>query len=247
MSQDAVVAVLGVLRRLKNTQGVSVNNSALDFLRMWAGDHSPIIILRLSIAIQNHVADAQIAIANSSLTDEAKGGLAATLTGLSQCFSIEMLQQAISSFLPALDSSITNFAIIASMMDVSFSQKTQDEIDEVISDIDSLINDLNEREFDPSLRAALVRQLYMVTAMLRNAQAVGTDAALSAFFDIILRKKDDDRSTLDPAIAEVRRSIWERIASIGDKLTKIASIAESGQKLLPYLEKIPSLLKHIPS
>jgi len=247
MSKDSVVAVLGTLRRLKNTEGLHPGCTGLTYLQHWAGDHTPVIVLRLAIAIQNHVNDARIAIQNSSLNDEAKNGLAATLDGVEQCFSLGTMQSHINAFLPALDSSITNFSIIASLMDIEISQAALDEIDKIIADIDVFVHELNERDFDPTLKSALIRQLYTVTAMLRNAQAVGVEAALSAFFDIILRMKEDVEPASEVQVNEPRSSIWDRVAAIGDKLSKLATISEAGQKLLPYIEKVPSLLKYIPS
>jgi hypothetical protein len=89
VSNESIVAVLGLRRRFKTTENFGTGHAPLSFLQAWAGDHSPFVVLRLALAALEHVENARLAIVQSSLSQEAKDGLLATLNGLSQTFSFE--------------------------------------------------------------------------------------------------------------------------------------------------------------
>ena len=242
MSKESIVAVLGLLRRFKTTESLSTGNAPLHFLQAWAGDHSSFVVLRLALASMEHVENARLAITQSELSQEAKDGLIATLTGLSQTFSFENFGSAVQNFLPALDSSITNFAIIASMADAQFSEAARAEVSTLVGEIDGLAAEIRASNLDVRLRDIIVRHLGILAAMLRNADAVGVEPALSAYFDLMWHLRgaaNEDKASADQSAS----GFWEKMKSWGDRLTTLANMADSGTKLLPYAEKVPDLLR----
>jgi hypothetical protein len=245
MSNRAVSAVLGVLRRLQNTQGLGPGNAVLGFLQQWSGDQSESVILRLTLGIIEEVEDAQIAISNSSLSEEAKEGLNVTLAGLRAAFGVAGLNNALQSYVPALGPAITNFAIIASMIDAEMPGQVQSEIEALSHEIEELLKSVRDSDIDPTLRQAAVRHLGILLALLRNADAVGVEPALAAYFELLwqmrkLKEADSGKASEEPV------NFWTRISSWGERLGKIADLVDAGSKLVPYIDKVPDLLKFLP-
>jgi len=245
MSNRAVSAVLGVLRRLRSTQGLGQDHAVLQYLQQWAGDHSESVVLRLALGVIEEVEDAQIAIAASSLSEEAKEGLNGTLSGLRSAFALSGMNNSIKSFMPALGPAITNFAIIASMIDAETSPEVATEIENLSKEIDELLKAVRDSSLEPTLRDAAVRHLGILLALLRNADAVGVEPALAAYFELLWQmrklKESAEKQTGDGV------GVWERISSWGERLGKIADLVDAGSKLVPYIEKVPDLLKYLPN
>ena len=239
MSGAAVSAVLGLLRRLKRTDGLSLQHSSLSFLQVWAADHSPTTVLRMSIGISEQIEDARNAINASQLSDEAKEGLLATLGGLGSAFSLGGMHTSIQSYIPALDSAITNFAIVASMVDADLPASARAEIEELAVEIEGLRATIDDYGLEMPLREAVVRQLNALIALLRNADAVGVEPALAAYFELMWQlrktKSADDEGK--------KSGLWSTVSAWSDRFTKVADLVDAGSKLLPVVEKAPDLLK----
>ena len=240
MGTRAITGVLGLLRRLKKTEGLGLSHASLQFLQQWAGDHSPSVTLRLCVSIVEEIEDATNVVASSSLTEEAKEGLLATLSGLRAAFDLGGINTAINSYVPAIDSAITNFAIVSSLVGADFPEEAKLEIDNLVQEMTSLRDSPELAELDPALRQTVVRQLNAIIALLHNAAAVGVEAAISAYLDLLVKMR---RAKPDEADPKAKESVWATVANWGGRLIKVSDLVDAGSKLLPLIEKAPDLLK----
>jgi hypothetical protein len=245
MSSVAVAGVLNVLRQLKTTEGLTLGHSGLIYLQNWAGDHSPSVVLRLSLGIIEQIEDARTAIWASNLSQEAKDGLLATLAGLSNAFGLVGMHNTLQSQIPALDPAITNFAIIASMVDAEITPDAKSEIDALVCDVDELCACIRASELDPVLRDAALRHLGALSALLRNAQAVGVGPAFTAYCELLWHLKGAQRTEESDEKREAA-GFWATIAAWSDRLSNIANMCEAGAKVVPFIQKVPDLLKYLP-
>lgn len=245
MARDSVASVLGILRSLRETQGLSIGHTSLDFLRVWGSDRTTSVSLRLALGILQQVEDARNSIGTSALSDEAKRGLLHTLESLSTAFSPGGWAAPIQNYLTAIDASITNFAIIASMVDAELPQSAIEEINALIIEIDEVCESFRQASIEPTIRDAAVRQLLALSAMLRNAQAVGLEPALTAYFDLMWQVRKGQGRASEETVGKVK-GLWSKISTWGERLSKLSDVVESGSKLIPYAEKVPDLLKWFP-
>jgi hypothetical protein len=246
MSNDAVGAILELLRKLKTTDNLTIGHQPIEYIKAWAGDHSNGTVLRLNLAIIEKIDVAHATISNSSMTDEAKAGLLGTLSSLSQMFSLEGLKSSgVNNYLPTIDSAITNFAIISSMVDGSLPDQAVHEISELMVEITGLISYTTDAKIDPTIKDTIIRQLNAMNAMLLNVKAVGVEPALAAYFELVVKLKKAEKVVSEESKDAVK-GVWERIENWSDRFGKLADIVDSGSKFLPYVEKVPDLLKHLP-
>ena len=243
MSADYIAGVLGVLRKIKATQHLGPQHSTLTYLTEWSGATEPYVALAMAMAIQEQLRGAQSIIEASSLSDEAKSGLLVTITGLTNAFSLAGLNGAQSQFLPSIDPAITNFAIIASVASKADTDSLKDTLSDLTKEIDELAERVKIAEIDPMLRETIVRHLFILTAMLRNVEAVGIDAAVSAYFELLVRVRRAEKFSSEDS-KKAMSGVWPKINALGEKLGKISGLLETGMKLVSYAEKLPGLLQH---
>ncbi|MES2001866.1 MAG: hypothetical protein V4444_06105 [Pseudomonadota bacterium] len=241
MGTRSIIGVLGVLRKLKRTEGLNLAHSTLQYLQNWSEDSSPSVVLRMSIAIIEQIEDARNILAASDLTDEAKEGLLATLDGLSAAFSLGGMNTQLQNYLPALDSAITNFAIVSSLAGSEFPEEANREIDALVVEIKALRDSAEVANLGRPLADTVTRLLNALLALLHNAAAVGVDAALAAYLDLVvqLRRTQPPKKAGDDA----KSGIWATITSWSDRLVKISNLVDAGSKLAPILERAPEILK----
>jgi hypothetical protein len=246
MAGHKLVSVLGILRRLRDTPELKLDHSALQFIQNWNNDHSQTVTLQLAASIQGQIADALQAIEASSLNEEAKSGLRSTLSGLKSAFSLEGINQAIRGFIPDISASITNFSIVTSLIDQEFPEAARQGIEELVTELESILSSVREADIDPSLKEAAVRHIGILIALLRNAEAVGAAPALGAFVEMMWQLQTLAKGNADTSSKGTGPTLWKRISAVGDKIKDLADMVESGSKLLPYLEKAPELLRYFP-
>ena len=240
MGTRAITGVLGLLRRLKRTEGLGSSHSMMQYLQVWSNNASPSVTLRLCVSIQEEIEDAISSVQVGSLTEEAKEGLLSTLSSLQIAFSIESLGNALANYVPAIDSAITNFAIVSSLVGAEFSDEVMKGVKDLIVELENLRDSAEINDIDDVLRRTVLRQVNAIIALLHNASAVGIDAAISAYFDLVLQMR---RSESSEESSEARATIWAKIASWRDRLIKLADLVDAGAKVIPVLEKAPEFLK----
>ena len=244
MSGDYIGGVLGVLRRIKATQHLSLQHTSLTYMVEWSGGGDPSAALAMASSIQEQLRGAQSVIEASSLTTEAKSGLLVTIAGLVNAFSLAGLNGQLAQFIPALDPAITNFAIISSLSSSTQPDSLSQTINNLIRDIDELADSAKACQMDQVLRDTIVRNLVILATMLRNVEAVGIDGAVTSYFDLLVRVRRSEKSASNESKKSMH-GFWPAINSLGEKIGKISGLLEAGMKLISYAEKLPNLLENL--
>ena len=235
---EALGAVLELLRKIKNTPNLAWNQQAgLTYLQHWSLDsqqsseHQHSACLRMSLGIVEQAQDARVVIANTNLSDEAKTGIFATLDGVIQAFSIPGLQNAVSAYIPLLDPAITILSVVASAASCEIPQDVIQTTNELIKEIEELQKLANVSDLGDELRSTIDRHLSVLSILLKSAQAVGYEAALSAYVELMValargkvRGSDQDK--------EKAAGFWEKARTWGDRFQTLTTWLENGTKLV---------------
>jgi hypothetical protein len=232
--------VLGLLRRLKSTSDLTRGNSAQQYVEVWARGGGQEAQFRILITIQQNLVEARQVIEASGLSDEAKGGLYATIDSLIATFAIGNFQGAVSNYLLDLDTAITIFSVITSAIDFDVPEQFVTERDELVNDLNLFIEELASLDVDERLRDTARRQVSLLIALLRNAEAIGVEAALASYYEMVIKLRN--RSAANPdSQSEGKSKFWSTIKSWSDRLDSLSKIYDIGQRLLPHVDKIPQI------
>jgi hypothetical protein len=238
VATDSLGYVLGLLRRLKTTENLAVGNNGIDFLNRWCnGDKYS--ILKMCQTIQKNLDGAHDVVTYSSLSDEAEAGLIETVVALKEAFSLGAVGGLVQNYLRAIDSSITNFAIITSSLDIKPSAEA--EIDALCKELMDFVQNIDSFELEPGLESCAKRHVLVLLSMLINVQALGIDSALSAYYDMLLALRRQGGANSGTDSSSKKGSFWQSVKSWSGRLESICKIIEIGNKAIPYLDDLPRL------
>lgn len=243
MTANAIGNVLGILRLLRAGEyGASVSSHVTN----WCGgsEDDPISSAKVAAYVLENVASAEAQIEMSRLNIEAKQGLLQTTAALKHAFTYANLNSSVQSYFPTLDTSISGFAILVSASGLEEGLPDEEAIASLIADIDSTLLTLDEVDVHPLVREVAKRHIAVLVTMLKNAQALGVDAAMAAYFELVIHLRRADQTKPDDANG-VDPSFWEKLKEWGGRLNTISELADKGGSLLAYGDKVLPLLKHI--
>ncbi len=237
MESTPLLFVLGLLRRIKSQPEFAAGYSAQHHLEIWASEGGQEAQLRLAIAIQQNLEEARNQINRMRLKDEAKIGLAGTVETLIKAFSLNQLPTNLLSQIPSIDSAISNFAIITSMIDAEVPEEFYAERDSFVREIEAFLNEVDGYEIDERLKDTTKRQIALLVALLKNAEAVGVEAALSSYWELVIKVRNR-ASTPEENQREDTTKIWDRITSWSERIEALSKLYDVAHKLLPHLDKL---------
>lgn len=247
MADNYIGNVLGILRLLKNTEGLSADHPPITFIHQWAGDAGDNATLRVAAYVLDQAFGAESLVQNSSLNDEAKQGLLQTTQALRAAFSIAGMSQAIRAHLPALESSLSSFAILASATGVGKSPPRVKEVDEILGEIDQLNETLGTTDVDPLVKDIALKHLTVLKALLSNIEAFGTDSAIAAYYELVIRLRRAEKGASDETKTTLKK-VWPKIEQWAGRLTIIEQAMNSGASILSdFSETAQNLLQYIPA
>lgn len=247
MADNYIGNVLGILRLLKNTEGLGSSHAGISYIYQWAGDAGDNATLRVAAYVLDQASGAESLIQNSSLSDEAKQGLLQTTQALRGAFSLGGIGQAINAHLPALESSLSSFAILASATGVGKSAQKPKELDEILSDIDELKNSFDTIELDPLVKDVALKHLAVLKTLLSNIEAFGTDAAIAAYYELVIRLRRAEKSASSDTKTKLK-TVWPKIEQWAGRLTIIEQAMNSGASILSdFSETAQNLLQYFPA
>lgn len=240
MSASPLLFVLELLRRIKAQPEFAEGHSALHLVSIWVGDGGVEAQLKLIIAVQMNLAEAESQIIRSDFDDEAKDGLLSTINGLIQGFSIAQLNTQLKGFLPAIESAITNFAILKNQVGVQIPQEFFEKKKSLLEELQQFIIDAEGFDLDDRLKDVVKREIRMLIALLHNAEAVGVEAALASYAQLLIKI----RNRIDPKNENQKNEsikLWDKIMSWSERLDALMKLYDAGQRMLPYIDKIPQI------
>jgi hypothetical protein len=243
MFENPFNAVLAILRLLTSTEGLTTANSVADHVRTWVGgEPSPSQVHRLYAYASDKITEARDYVDGSSLSAEARKGLMATLDALDKAFDVRLGSNAVNQFLPHPEIMITNFAILVSAAGLE-PPPTPNEVFELHTEIEKLKIQLNGSDMDARVTTLAFRHLSVLQSVLSNIDALGVDAALLAYNELLLRLHRAE-ATASPDTREKLAKIWPIVEQWAGRLTIIEGALTRGQSLIEHASKMISLIPH---
>lgn len=243
MSELYLSSVLGILRLLKNTEGLGGGQSAHQFLVKWSEpDADEEIVMRVAGYIQAQISGAHSFIHQSDFVPEGKAGLLETIAALKAAFGLSGLSTQINSYLPALDASLSQFAILVSIVGRGPDLKSSKDLASIIKEVEKLYQSLLKSEMDVGVRDLARKQLHILLTLLRNLEVMGVEAAMAAYAELFIRLRTATASASEQTKAEVAK-FWPTIEGWSKRLGAIQKLYAAGVAIVGYGKPLLALIK----
>lgn len=205
----------------------------------------PAVVARVCAYILDQLAQARTVIDNSQLVEEAKSGVRAAVTALESTFSISALNGSISSLKVGTPGYISNFVILLSATGVATNQENPKDASDLATEIDEMIESFSDIALDPVVRDVGRKHLAALATLLRHVSIFGVEAAMSAYFDLVMRLRRVDIKTT-PESKNALDKVFSKIKSWGERLGQIDKVVNDGARLLEHVEHARGILEYIP-
>ena len=230
MSDHPVSNFLNLLRLIKRTG--CMEQALQASIGRWAGETpSPATMLRIAAYICDLCDDTLVEINSSTISDEAKAGLLQTAQSVQTLFSVPNMANAPNHFLPQIDGSITQFAILVSVAGLDEPNPVSAEIDELVAEIVSIEKAISEAGVSPAVAEVARRHLHVLKTLLQNVDALGIDAALAAYDELVIRLRRVDEKA-DPGTHKKMRKVWPMIEKWSGRLAVIHAGLSHGSGMI---------------
>jgi hypothetical protein len=238
---------LGLLRLIKET---GPGNAPLTLFRAWTGVENPpasMVVKLAGYAIEQAEAT-EAYIKATQLSEEAKQGLLQTAASLKTAFELQHLAgNAISGFIPALDAAISQYAILISAAGLDQVAPPTSEVTDLVADLDKFTSSLGAAELDPLIRETAERHVAVLKVLLQNINALGVEAALAAYSELVFRLRSADLTSSEKS-KHTMATVWPEIERWAGRLTIIDQAYTQGGHLLGHLGGVAKiLLTHLPA
>lgn len=228
--------MLGVLRLIqvdkRNLQGLS----ATSLLQKWGQSvATQSISVRLAAYIQEEC-DAAMAFVRGTdtLTEEEKLGVLETLTKVQEAFALPGMQTALSSFLPQIDASVAQLAILTSRYNLGDGRQPE-EANSLADAVEAMARDIAEAELDRRVTEVASKHLHLLATLLRNVQVMGVDAAMAAYLELLIRLRRE-LETAPPETKAKFQKLWPEFERWAGRIAVIEKAIEHGGTLLNKAE-----------
>lgn len=247
MSTNPLANFLALLRLIRETHP---SHAPLTMFQLWAGDaNAPTsAVVKIAAYAIEQAEAAETYIRATQLSDEAKQGLIHTTASLKTAFELQNIgSQPVSAFMPALDAGISQFAILISAAGLDREPAPITEIADLVAAVDELLSSLDQVELDDHVRETARRHLAVLKALLQHTDALGVDAAMASYYELVLRLRSAD-SNASAASKERMAKLWPEIERWAGRLAIIDQMYTQGGHLLGELGRPAQLLvSHIPA
>ena len=234
MSDNAITNVLNLLRLVKNTN--MPGNAVVDHLRSWCGDDGA-MQLRIAFYIIEQCDEACTLITLSTLDEEATAGLTQTARALKSAFLYTSFSNAMNNYLPQIDGSISSFAILNSVVSSGIAPSQDANLQELVVEVEKVSALFDEDGIDPLVKATAQRHLHVLLTLLRNVDALGLDAAMSAYSELVIRLRRAE-TTASADSREKTSTIWVTVKQWQDRFASIDAAVNTGASLLQHAQTI---------
>jgi len=240
MDNQSLVNVLGLLRRMQN---LSNTVSSAEMIKSWGiGTPDEATILKVAAYVMEQSQLAKATILNSKLSEEAKDGIMVTLDGLEQAFTLAKIQTSPKGHVGNITSGIALLAVLLSSQNVEEQRASPPEIDELLAEINELQGALTDEDLDPLVRETAQRHLNVLSTLLRQIPILGLEAALTAYFALLMKIRRSDIDT-SPKSRDKLKPIWATIEGWGAKLASIDKVWNVGARLA-HVKRAQQLLTY---
>lgn len=217
-------------------------NSGLDHIQKWIGPEQQYsTILKFATYIQQQCEGALVILSEVNLTTEAKEGLIQTVNNIAMAFRVDQLSGAIANHLPRIESAISQFAIIVSLTGRDVKASEIDELRQLIAEVEAVRTQFDQAELDPLVAQTANKHLHVLATFLRNVDALGLDAAIAAYAELIIKLKRVDATATEQSKAKTSE-LWTAIKSWQDRFASIDQAVNTGSSLLQHGEGLIKLI-----
>ncbi len=231
MSDNYITNVLNILRLMKHTGRYDGNTTLSSLIKWCPQGPDDTTMLRIAAYVQDQCNGALDVIDASNLSDEAKAGLTQIAKGLKTAFQIPHINNHFNSYIPQLDSALSSFAILASVYAAGDPPSQNKELQELIRDVEGMLAAFENAEVGGVVSSVAKRHLHVLLTLLNNVDALGIDAALAAYAELVVRLRTADANA-PPEVREQTAGFWDAISGWGKRLSEISDAVGSGTKLL---------------
>lgn len=247
MNDGSLENILSLLRRLKSTENLSPGNTISQYLDVWCHTGQAVddvMKFRTAMAIQQQLAQGENYVLLQELPPEAQEGILLTIRSLRNAFSINSMNNTLQSALPSVDTSLSTFAILVGVYRQGKSFRVvPSDTEEIISEIEQFRELIKNTNIDKQIVDVVIKHLALLAGMLRNIEIVGADAALSSYFDLMVKvSKSKVQAELK---SSVEVSKWEVVKTWGKRIGAIGSVIDGGADLLEGGEHLAGLISHL--
>lgn len=216
----------------------------LEAITKWTGVQKPptSMVVKLAAYVIEQVEATEAYVKATQLSDEAKQGLLQTTEAIRRAFELQHLgTHGLNSFLPALDAAVSQYAILISAAGLDRTPTPTAEVSELVADLDRFTTSLAQAELDPLVRETAEKHVAVLKALLQNVGAVGIEAALAAYSELVFRLRSADLSASEKSKQSMAK-IWPEIERWAGRLAIIDHAYTQGGHLLEHLGGAAKLL-----
>lgn len=183
----------------------------------------------------------------TQLSEEAKQGLLQTTASLRNAFDLPHLNNTpVTSHLPALDTAISQYAILVSAAGLDISAPPTAEVVDLVKELDLFAASLAGAELDPLVLETATKHVAVLKALLQNVDALGVEAALAAYSELVFRLRSADL-TGSAKSKQAMAKVWPEVERWAGRLAIIDQAYTQGGHLLGQLGGAAKfLLGHLP-
>lgn len=242
MDHQSLTNVLGILRVVK----ANPNKVGADVIRVWVGlGEKESAILKVASFIIEQVQTAQTVINNSHLNPEAKEGVLDTLGKMAAAFSLKGLASHTAATIGNVPGAISNFAILLSAMGIEMEPSVPDEATELAKEVETLMAQFDDGDLDPIVREMAKRHLATLATLLRHIPIFGLEAAMTTYFEMIMRLRRADANTSDKS-QEKMTPLFQHLENWWGRLQALDKIWNVGARWVGHADKAMHLLNYSP-
>lgn len=243
MDDQSIRNTLAILRLIKGSKS---STTAYAFLQNLAGgekDHRT--LLRVAAYLQDQFSQATTVIQNSNLVDEAKVGVLQATTDLRNAFQLAGLHSGFGNLVNQVPTYISSIVILLSAAGIAVHSDDPKEAQDLAAEIDKFQNAFNDSALDPVVRDVAKKHMAALATLLRHVPIFGLEAALSSYFELVMRlRRVDAHST--PEAKEALEPLMGQVKTWGERLGAIDEAINKGANLLDRVKGAGHLLQYVP-
>jgi len=242
MDSQSLGNVLAILRMMKNEDN---GKSTSQIIREWAGSGaSDQAVLKIASYICEEIDLARITVTSSQLSEEAKEGILSVLNRTSSAFSINGMHNSWGNFINDISSFTSSLVILLSALSIDSTQVPED-VKDIIKEIHDLMIEFDDPHIDPLLRDVAKRHLQTLSTLLQHIPIFGMEAAMTAYFEMIMKLRRVDSGTSEEAHKKAE-PLWKKVMQWGPRLEALDKQINTGIRLIGHAKKVVGLLDYIP-
>jgi hypothetical protein len=185
-------------------------------------------------------------ITSSAMPKEAKEGLIQTIASFKTAFTMPNMNLPVRNFFPTFESSLSNFALLVSVTGLPDSDGDIPDADNLIAEMQNVLAELTASDIDPAIADVAKRHIAVLLTLLRNVTALGPDAALAAYYELVVRLQRAE-ATAPAATKHKIAELWPYIEKWAGRIALLYDATQAGASLLTFTSSLTPMLPHLPS